>query len=77
MQWIGRLTLDQRVVGSIPKPGTFVLQQDISFVLLLSTQVYKWVPGRMSHVYDYSINVRYFMAALAGMLPREWRKYME
>ena len=31
----------------------------------------------MSHVYDYSINVRYFLAALAGMLPREWRKYME
>ena len=28
-------------------PGTFVLQQDILSALLLSTQVYKWVPSRM------------------------------
>ena len=28
-------------------PGTFVLQQDTLSTLLLSTQVYKWVPGRM------------------------------
>ena len=27
--------------------GTFVLQQDTLSTLLLSTQVYKWVPGRM------------------------------
>ena len=28
-------------------PGTFVLQQDILSTLLLSTQVYKWVPIKM------------------------------
>ena len=28
-------------------PGTFVLQQDTLSTLLLSTQVYKWVPSRM------------------------------
>ena len=42
------LTLDQRVVGSI---HTFVLQQDTLSILLLSNQLYKWVPGRMWRIY--------------------------
>ena len=47
--WIEPLTLDQRVAGSIPVNAwpLFVLQQDTLSTLLLSTQVYKWVPGRM------------------------------
>ena len=47
--WIEPLTLDQRVPGSIPRQclALFVLQQDTLSTLLLSTQVYKWVPGRM------------------------------
>ena len=38
--------------GQIPPLSwTFVLQQDISSTLLLLTQVYKWVPGRMQTLY--------------------------
>ena len=45
-------------------PGTFVLQQDILSTLLLSTQVYKWVPGRM----------RTLFVAWCGMCaPLKWR----
>ena len=32
-------------------PGTFVLQQDIFSTVLLSTQVYKWVCGRMQMLF--------------------------
>ena len=37
-------------------PGTFVLQQDTLSTLLLSTQVYKWGPGRMQRYVEY-VNV--------------------
>ena len=45
-------------------PGTFVLQQDTLCTLLLSTQVYKWVPGR----------IRTLFVAWCGMcVPLKWR----
>ena len=44
--WSEPLTLDQMVAGSIPVNAlAIVLQQDTLSTLLLSTQVYKWVPG--------------------------------
>ena len=45
--WIGPLTLDQRVLGSIPVNAWHILS-----LLLLSTQVYKWVPGRMRTLFQ-------------------------
>ena len=57
-------------------PGTFVLQQDTLSSLLLSTQVYKWVPGRMRMLFVAWCG----MCAplkwhLARMLPRELSRY--
>ena len=37
---------NQEGPGSSPVSSIYVLQQDILSALLLSTQVYKWVPGR-------------------------------
>ena len=54
--------------------GTFVLQQGNLSTLLLSTQVYKWGPGRR-----WQIIVFEFASAIIGcytrqgMLPGEWR----
>ena len=62
--WIKRLR--------VRLPGTFALQQDILSTLLLSTQVYKWVPGRMR-----MLSVAWcgmcvpLKRRLAKMLPRE------
>ena len=71
-------TLDSRLYDSSSNPthcsALFVLQQDTFSTLLLSTQVYKWVPGRMPKLF-----VAWFgMWAplkwhLARMLPRELR----
>ena len=75
--WIEPLTLDQRVAGSIPVNGWhfFVLQQDTLSTLLLSSQVYKWVPGRMRTLFVAWCGVcaplKYH---LARMLPRELRR---
>ena len=46
--WIEPLTLDQRVVGLIPVNACYFRPLADTFsTLLLSTQVYKWAPGRM------------------------------
>ena len=47
--WIEPLTLDQRVAGSIPVTAWHFLSfsKTLLSTLLLSTQVYKWVPSRM------------------------------
>ena len=42
--WLWIKGLQVRILSM---PGSFVLQQDTLSTLLLSTQVYKWVPGRM------------------------------
>ena len=48
-------TLDSGSAGCgfrfLSMPGTCVLQQDTLSTLLLSTQVYKWVPGRMQTLF--------------------------
>ena len=58
-----------------PSPCTFVLQQGNVSTLLLSTQVYKWRPGRM-----WQMIVCEFVSAIIigwftrqGMLPGEWK----
>ena len=54
--------------------GTFVLQQGNLSTLLLSTQVYKWRPGRRWQIIVYE-----FASAIIGcytrqgMLPGEWK----
>ena len=44
---VRRGSSNHEVPGSNPLPGIYVLQQGILSALLLSTQEYKWVPGRM------------------------------
>ena len=58
--------------GFESRHGTNILWHDIKLHLLLSTQVLKWVPGRMRPL----LLVKQFLSVksrLAGMLPREWR----
>ena len=43
---VRRVPSNQEGPGSSPVSSIYVLQQDILSALLLSTQVYKWVPGR-------------------------------
>ena len=43
---VRRVPCNQEGPGSSPVSSIYVLQQDILSALLLSTQVYKWVPGR-------------------------------
>ena len=43
---VRRVPCNQEGPGSSPMSSIYVLQQDILSALLLSTQVYKWVPGR-------------------------------
>ena len=73
--WCVHLTLAMRVrVGIPPTPGTFVLQQDTLSTLLLSTHVYKWVPGRMRTLICRLIWCALIKWCLARMLPRELRR---
>ena len=52
----------------------FVLQQDTLSTLLLSTQVYKWVPGRMRTLFVAWIGIMAPVTwRLAGILLREWK----
>ena len=44
---VRRVPSNQEGAGSNPVHGTTVLQQDNLSTLLLSTQEYKWVAGRM------------------------------
>ena len=74
-------TLDSESTGSgfdsRPYPGTFVLQQGTLSTLLLSTQVYKWVPGRMRTLLLIELALCALFTKkwrLARMLPREQRK---
>ena len=55
-------------------PGTFVLQQDTLSTLLLSTQVYKRVPGRMWRIccVNYAFAWTPRKAARQGMFHWEW-----
>ena len=65
MVWCVQLTFSFRIrIWIPPTPGTCVLQQDTLSTLLLSTQVYKWVPGRMRTL---------FVAWFGMYAPLKWR----
>ena len=72
VEWFKALDWRCEGRGFKSRHGTNILRQDINLHLLLSTQVLKWVPGRMWP----SLLVKQFLSVksrLAGMLPREWR----
>ena len=72
-KWIGRSTLDQRVVGSIPKPGTYV-QFSKTFTPRCCSPPRCIAVGRCAWFICMMSICAPLNGSLAKMLHREWRE---